>query len=182
MTVDAEVVVIGAGPAGCLAARQLARKGHSVLLLEEHADVGRPVHCAGLIGIEGLRNNGIIPRPEVVIQRVKQSIFHAPSGAQLRLAKAEPHAFVLHRDRLDSQLAQEAEAAGAKLHLRTHVSKVRREQDEMRLNIKAKGQAAEIRTHFVVNAEGINTQLMKPFNLPRPKPRYMLPALQYEVS
>ncbi|MFW9934703.1 MAG: hypothetical protein ACFFDU_04115, partial [Candidatus Thorarchaeota archaeon] len=25
-------------------------------------------------------------------------------------------------------------------------------------------------------------QLMKPFNLPRPKPRYMLPALQYEVS
>lgn len=182
MIMDAEVVIIGAGPAGSLAARQLARKGHSVFLLEEHAEVGRPVHCAGLIGIEGLRNNGISPRPEVVIQRVRQSIFHAPSGAQLHLAKAEPHAFVLHRDRLDSQLAQEAEAAGAKLHLGTRVTQVRRERDGMRLNIENKGQAAELRTQFVVNAEGINAQLMKPFNLPRPKQRYMLPALQYEVS
>ena len=182
MTVDTEVVVIGAGPAGSLAARQLARKGLSVLLLEEHAEVGRPVHCAGLIGIEGLRNNGIIPQPDVVLQRVRQSIFHAPSGTQLLLAKAEPHAFVLHRDRLDRQLAREAEVAGATLQLGTRVTQVHRKREEMLLRVENKGQTSELRTQFVVNAEGINAQLMKSFNLPRPKRRYMLPALQYEVK
>jgi flavin-dependent dehydrogenase len=52
----------------------------------------------------------------------------------------------------------------------------------MRLTIEHKGKKDELRTLFVVNAEGINAQLMKPLKLPRPKRRYMLPALQYEVS
>ncbi len=179
---DAEVVVIGAGPAGSLAARQLARKGHSVLLLEEHSQIGRPVHCAGLIGIEGLRNNGILPSSDVIAQRVHQSIFHAPSGTQIVLAKKKPHAFVLHRDRLDQQLAKEAEIAGTAIQLETRVIRVTREQHQMRVQVTEKGKRKQLRTQFVVNAEGINAQLMKPFNLPRPKPKYMLPALQYEVT
>ena len=182
MAVDADVVVVGAGPAGSLAARQLARRNLSVVVLEEHSEVGQPVHCAGLIGIEGLKQNGIIPKPSVVIQRVRRSIFHAPSGTQLILAKGEPHAFVLHRDQLDQQIAKEAESAGAKLQLETRVTKVSSEQNGMRLHIKENGQDRELRTHFVVNAEGINAQLMRPFNLPRPKRDYMLPALQYEVT
>ncbi|MFX1319548.1 MAG: NAD(P)/FAD-dependent oxidoreductase [Promethearchaeota archaeon] len=182
MAVDADVVVVGAGPAGSLAARQLARKDHSVLLLEEHPNVGQPVHCAGLIGIEGLRNNGIIPHSDAVLQRVRRSIFHSPSGAQLILDKGEPHAFVLHRDRLDQQIAKEAQMAGATLQLETKVTKIRHEHDAMHLQITEKGKTRELRTHLVVNAEGINAQLMKPFNLPRPKRAYMLPALQYEVS
>jgi len=99
MTVKPEVVVVGAGPAGGLAARQLARKGHTVLILEEHKKVGQPVHCAGLIGINGLHENGVIPKSKVIIRRVRQSIFHAPGGGQLVLDKGEPHAYVLHRDR-----------------------------------------------------------------------------------
>ncbi len=182
IVVDADVIVIGAGPAGSLAARQLARKDLSVLLCEEHTEVGRPVHCAGLIGIEGLRNNGILPQPDVVLQRVRRSIFHSPSGTQLVLAKDEPHAFVLNRDRLDQQIVQEAEAAGVKLLLGSRVTEVHRDQNKMRVKLSEKGGKRELRSQFVVNAEGINAQLMKPFRLPRPKRNYMLPALQYEVT
>jgi geranylgeranyl reductase family protein len=179
---EADIVVVGAGPAGSLAARQLARKGYSVLILEEHSEVGQPVHCAGLIGIEGLKNNGIFPRTDVVLQRVRRSIFHSPSGAQLTIDKGEPHAFVLHRDRLDQQLAKEAQAAGATLQLETKVTKISREHNAMQVHITEKGKKHKLHTQLVVNAEGINAQLMKPFNLPRPKRAYMLPALQYEVS
>jgi flavin-dependent dehydrogenase len=52
----------------------------------------------------------------------------------------------------------------------------------MRVHTVERGKKRELLTEMVVNAEGINAQLMKAFNLPRPKRAYMLPALQYEVS
>lgn len=179
---NTDVVVIGAGPAGGLAARQLARNGLSVLLLEEHREVGRPVHCAGLIGINGLRDNGIRPQSDVILHQIRRSIFHAPSGNQLIFDKGEPHAYVLHRDRLDQQIVREAEAAGATLQLETRVLRTQREQNRMRVTVTERGSKRELRTRFVVNAEGIRAQLMRQYSLPRPKSAYMLPALQYEVT
>ncbi len=182
MIVDADVVVVGAGPVGGLAARQLARKGLSVLLLEEHPEVGHPVHCAGLIGIKGLNDNGVIPQSDVILQRVCRSIFHAPSGTQLVFEKGEPHAFVLNRDRLDQQIANEAETAGATLQLETRVTKCKRDRKGMRVYVTERGTKRELFTQFVVNSEGIRAKLAHDQGLPRPKRHYMLPALQYEVG
>src|SRR4029453_7679153 len=50
--VPRDVIVVGAGPGGLAAARALAADGRSVLVLEEHAIVGEPVHCTGLLGLE----------------------------------------------------------------------------------------------------------------------------------
>jgi electron transfer flavoprotein-quinone oxidoreductase len=38
--VDFDVIVIGAGVAGCVAAHQIARAGHEVLLVERGAEPG----------------------------------------------------------------------------------------------------------------------------------------------
>lgn len=182
MIVKPEVVVVGAGPAGGLAARQLARKGHTVLILEEHKKVGQPVHCAGLIGINGLHENGVIPQSKVIIRRVRQSIFHAPGGGQLVLDKGESHAYVLHRDGLDQQIVKEAEAAGATLQLETRVIGCKREQNRMRVKVIERESKRNLHAQFVVNAEGIRARLAQDQGLPRPKRDFMLPALQYEVT
>lgn len=179
---DADVVVIGAGPVGGLAARQLARNGWSVLLLEEHKEVGVPVHCAGLIGIKGLRRNGVIPLPKVVIRQVHRSIFHAPAGAQLCVEKGTPHAYVLRRDLLDQQIVREAEREGATLLLKTRVKRCQRESRGMRVSVVENGSPRDLQAQFVVNAEGLRAHLVHDQGLPKPKPQYMLPALQYEVT
>ena len=47
-----DVLVIGGGPAGLYAARRLAHDGFDVLVCEEHAAVGEPVHCTGVLAAE----------------------------------------------------------------------------------------------------------------------------------
>ena len=49
MALDVDVVIVGAGPVGGRAAKLLAERGVSVLMLEEHEEVGRPFQCAGLV-------------------------------------------------------------------------------------------------------------------------------------
>ncbi|MHB8352617.1 MAG: FAD-dependent oxidoreductase, partial [Thermoplasmata archaeon] len=49
MVAPTDVLVVGAGPAGSTIAYELARRGHSVTVLEEHPRVGYPVQCAGLV-------------------------------------------------------------------------------------------------------------------------------------
>ncbi len=46
-----KVLIVGAGPIGCYLARILnARKDKfEVLVIEEHGQIGKPVHCAGLV-------------------------------------------------------------------------------------------------------------------------------------
>ncbi|NNG26631.1 MAG: FAD-dependent oxidoreductase, partial [Ignavibacteriaceae bacterium] len=42
---DYDIIVVGAGPAGSMAARFAAEQGVSVLMLEKDRDVGYPVRC-----------------------------------------------------------------------------------------------------------------------------------------
>ena len=44
--------MVGAGPAGLTAATGLAAEGYAVLVLEEHDEVGDPVHCTGVLGLD----------------------------------------------------------------------------------------------------------------------------------
>ena len=49
MDFDYDVIIIGAGPVGGYTARVLSERGLSVLMVEEHNEVGRPFQCAGLV-------------------------------------------------------------------------------------------------------------------------------------
>lgn len=42
-----DVIVVGAGPAGCVAAKAASRHGVRVILIEEHQAIGSPRHCPG---------------------------------------------------------------------------------------------------------------------------------------
>ncbi len=50
-----EAAVVGAGPAGLIAARELAGRGFEVKVFEEHTIIGEPNHCAGILSVNGLK-------------------------------------------------------------------------------------------------------------------------------
>ena len=52
MKTEYDVVVIGAGPAGSVAAQTCAQAGLRVLLVEKRQEIGSPVRCAEAVGKE----------------------------------------------------------------------------------------------------------------------------------
>ena len=62
---DWDVVIVGAGPVGGHTANLLVKKGHRVLLLEEHNEIGRPFQCAGLVTPNAMKQVGLCMRPSL---------------------------------------------------------------------------------------------------------------------
>ncbi len=73
MTLDADVIVVGAGPAGSSTAYFLAQAGHHVLLLDR-ADFPRDKTCGDGLSPRALRVLGLMgAREEVEAERLVQT-------------------------------------------------------------------------------------------------------------
>jgi geranylgeranyl reductase family protein len=108
-----DAVVIGAGPAGLTAARALAAAGHDVAVLEEHAEIGVPVHCTGVLGAAAF-DEFDIPR-DTILSTAHVARFVAADGSDVAVDAENARAAVVDRARFDQALADAARRAGAAL-------------------------------------------------------------------
>ncbi len=106
-----DVAIIGAGPAGLIAARQLAERGHDVVVLEEHPRVGIPTHCTGLLGLDAFTELDI-PR-QTILDTTRAARFIAPDGSSVMVESDRVHAAIVDRAQFDQALADRSHAAGA---------------------------------------------------------------------
>jgi geranylgeranyl reductase family protein len=110
-----DVLVIGAGPSGCTAARDLALAGWNVGLLEQQRELGGAVNCSGVIGIEPFRRYDL---PANLIRHTLQTLdFRSPGGIRWRFRAKKPLAHAVDRSRLDRLLGLRAQEAGVDLLL-----------------------------------------------------------------
>ncbi|RLA78627.1 MAG: NAD(P)/FAD-dependent oxidoreductase, partial [Deltaproteobacteria bacterium] len=73
-----DVVVVGAGPVGATVAREAAKGGARVLLLERRKSPIYPERCAGIISPRCLREANV--DGGVVVRRIRGGYIHAPDG------------------------------------------------------------------------------------------------------
>lgn len=128
-----DVVVVGGGPAGLYAAGDLARAGFRVALYEEHAEIGEPVHCTGIVGRE-ICDEFDVPG-DAILNGLTAARFHAPSGRCLEFATETPEALVLDRKRFDQGLARRAADAGVQIHRERRVQAIQIDADGVTVSI-----------------------------------------------
>jgi flavin-dependent dehydrogenase len=109
-----DVIIVGGGPAGLYAGLRLAEAGHTVALYEEHADIGKPVHCTGVLARDAFDVFGL--PGDAVLNELSTVRFFAPSGEMVEHSTPDVQAVVIDRVLFDSQLSARAEHAGVAIH------------------------------------------------------------------
>ena len=174
---SADVVVVGAGPSGSTAAHELVRRGHSVLVVEEHARVGHPVQCAGLVSQRVLDLAG---SDSMVRLPVHGATVLSPNLNALSFHAESPRAFVIDRAGLDIHLADRAARAGARFATGTKFAGVTSHGAEgLVLDlVDEQGRAHQVRTRLVIGADGVASAVARAFRIRRPLE--ILPAFEAE--
>lgn len=156
-----DVVVVGAGPCGSAAARACAEQGLATLMLEEHATIGHPVQCAGLLSCAAFEECGVSRRS--VIQPVCGARVIAARGPELVFDAGCTKALVVDRGELDREMAEAAVRAGAEVRLKTAV--VGRDVGEIATRgVDGRGR---IRTRLVIAADGPRSGMARMLGMER---------------
>jgi|KBSSwiS6_1023812.scaffolds.fasta_scaffold06502_2 digeranylgeranylglycerophospholipid reductase len=108
-----DIAVVGGGPGGLHAAYQLAQSGFEVIVFEEHASTGDPVHCTGVLAVEAF-DEFDLPR-SAFLNALTTVQFFGPSGVSIEYSTPQVEAIVIDRKAFDTALSQRAERAGATL-------------------------------------------------------------------
>lgn len=160
-----DVAVIGAGPAGTMAAKYAAKAGASVVILEEHPSVGWPVECAGLLGIRAMEESELLPGGHVLCGFKGATVF-SPGGARLDFKAGSARAWAVDRRLFDRALALEAMRERAELRLCSPVRSVKREGESSGSLLTLSDGKTEIKAKAVISAEGVRARLARQAGIP----------------
>ena len=160
-----DLAIVGAGPAGLLAARRCAEVGLDVVVLEEHAEVGEPVHCTGIISLETAALAKIAD--DIVVGRIHRARLTGPGGAECLVdwkATGSEEILVVDRALFDRGLLEQAQRAGAVIHTGVRIDGI--QVDAEAVALESRGRRLSARA--CVLACGVSYRLHRQLGLALP--------------
>ncbi|HYD53372.1 MAG TPA: FAD-dependent oxidoreductase, partial [Gemmatimonadaceae bacterium] len=177
---EADVLVVGGGPAGASAATLLARAGLDVLLLDR-AHFPRPKACAEFLSPQAAR---VLERLDVLgdVERAAPArltglVVRAPGGALVRGDYVAAHGHRAHRDyafslprtTLDPLLLARARRDGVRVLEGMQVTALRHDDTGRVTGARARagGDTVDVRAALVVGADGLRSIVARRLGLAR---------------
>jgi digeranylgeranylglycerophospholipid reductase len=181
-----DLLVIGGGPGGAIAARTAAESGLSVRLVEKRPAIGAPVRCAEGIGQDILKEF-VKPDPRWIAAEIERAVLVAPDGTSMSL---EPHmagnevGYILDRKVFDRELVWQAAEAGADISVKTRATAPIIEEGAVRgAQIESCGQVSRIHADVVIAADGVESKFSRWCGIDTTVPlRELMSCVQYLVT
>ncbi|MFX1449371.1 MAG: NAD(P)/FAD-dependent oxidoreductase [Promethearchaeota archaeon] len=154
----ADVIIVGAGPAGSTCAIELAKNGAHVILLEKSA-IGRYKPCAGGLLGDNEKEFGKLPNT-IRQQPINQVIIGTKDsiGKILPIHEGETFGTLVYRTEYDRYLAESAQSAGAELYTETEAISANRFNDRIEIEASLKeGEKKSFSSDFLVIATGLSS-------------------------
>lgn len=158
MKTNYDIIVVGAGPAGSMAARFAAEQGVSVLMLEKDRDVGYPVRCGEAISKAGVEE--FIPSDDKwIAARISKFSFIAPDETEVIVDFGDA-GYVLDRRIFDYELARTAAEAGANIITRAYVNGLLFDDGKViGVKYEYQGEQREVKAKVVIAADGVESRV-----------------------
>ncbi len=158
-----DVVIVGGSVAGNRTAELIAKRGRSVLLIEEHSKIGSPCKCTGLVS---WRFKELLPDfpKKFIVNTIHKAKFLSPDGKCLELTSKKP-TFVISRPDLDKFLFRKAKLAGVITKTGERVISFDCYSDFIKIQTDKNSYKAKI----LIGADGANSIVAKLAKIEMPK-------------
>ncbi|HZD47540.1 MAG TPA: geranylgeranyl reductase family protein [Silvibacterium sp.] len=148
-----DAIIVGAGPAGCAAAYDLAAAGREVLLLDK-AEFPRQKACAGGLTLKAVKALRYSIEP-VVRQKLSRMRVECDNDRTTILRRRSPYCFMTVRQELDHYCFGKTIASGARFQRLRAITAITEESSSIALSID--GQV--LRARFLIGADGVHSQV-----------------------
>jgi digeranylgeranylglycerophospholipid reductase len=157
-----DLLVVGAGPAGSMAAKTAANAGLKVALLEKRQEIGEPIRCAGGISKSSL-GKLVKPDPKWIAAEVKGARIYAPDGTRIMMSGNQAQnetGYILDRGIFDRALAIDAACAGAEVFVKTRaVGLLKGDDMPCGIYVQREGELLKMEAPLVIGADGIESKV-----------------------
>ncbi len=174
-----DVIIVGGGPCGLIAGREIAKAGYEACIVEEHQEIGYPVQCSGLYSVSGLKGLGLELDKDIICNTIKGGRFYSPGGREILAYSDLERARVVEKKMFDKYLAREAARAGATIILKTKAMGLER-GDGISVKVEGIAGAETLRSNLLIGADGVRSNVARWCGLKTPKK--IAAAAQVEID
>lgn len=153
-----DVIVVGAGPAGCRTAQIVAKAGYKVLVVEEHSEAGMPTQCTGLVS----EKIGKIPE-EIIVNIINTAKFFC--GETSFDVKSKEEMILIDRRAFDKFICKQAAEAGTEFKFNTRFLGF----EKVGSGLKVKTSNGNFEAKILVGADGPNSSVANTAKIKLPK-------------
>ncbi|MDD1749626.1 MAG: NAD(P)/FAD-dependent oxidoreductase [Methanothrix sp.] len=181
-----DVVVIGAGPGGSMAAKAAAESGLNVVLLEKRQEIGEPIRCAEGVSIRSELSELIKVQPDWISTEVNGVRMYSPNNDNVFTTvdnRGGEGGYILERKTFDRGLALQAACAGAKVLVKTRATGLIW-KDGLPCGVSAccRGEHLQIEAPLIIGADGVESKVARWAGIDaRLKPEDIMVCAEYQV-